>query len=133
MLVDEEDYLKYSGKKWYLSGGRYAARKTEDGIFYLHRLIAEAPSGMVVDHRNHDTLDCRKKNLRICTQEENCRNTLRCRGYYYDKLNHRFNVQYRGKYYGRYDTEKEARRAYRLASSGLSLHQVKEKMRREFA
>lgn len=44
-----------------------------------------------------------------------------------------FNVQYRGRYFGRYKTEQEARRAYRLAGSGLTLSEVKAKVRREFS
>lgn len=133
ILLDDEDFEKYGHLRWYLSGGKYAARKSGRRIVYLHRIIMDAPEGMVVDHRNHNTLDCRKQNLRICTQEENCRNTPKCRGYYFDKWAKRFNVQYRGKYFGRYQTEKEAQRAYRLASSGLTLAQVKEKVQREFA
>lgn len=132
VLVDDEDYSKYGSQKWYLSGGRYAARKTDQGIFYLHRIVMNAPKDMVVDHKNHNTLDCRKRNLRICTQPENCKNTLKCKGYYFDRWADKFNVQYRGKYYGRYATEEAAKRAYRLASSGLGLEEVKRKIEREF-
>lgn len=41
---------------------------------YLHRLLTDAPSGKVVDHLNQNTLDNRKKNLRVCLTRENLQN-----------------------------------------------------------
>jgi hypothetical protein len=40
----------------------------------VHRLIMDAKPGDLVDHRNHDTLDNRRENLRICTNAENLAN-----------------------------------------------------------
>lgn len=37
----------------------------------LHNLIITAPTGKVIDHKNHDPMDCRKSNLRICTRQQN--------------------------------------------------------------
>lgn len=52
------------------------ARRNEfkDGKQYtvlLHRVIAAAPPGLHVDHKNGDGLDCRRANLRLVTQQQN--------------------------------------------------------------
>jgi HNH endonuclease len=70
-LIDDEDYDKVSGYKWYYSGRGYA--NTNKSI-KMHRLIMDAPPGMVVDHINGNTLDNRKANLRIVKQSTNIRN-----------------------------------------------------------
>lgn len=40
----------------------------------LHRFLLNAPSGWTVDHWNHNTLDCRKTNLRIVSHGANSLN-----------------------------------------------------------
>lgn len=44
--------------------------------FRLHRVIVDAPRGLVVDHLNHDGLDNRLCNLRITTVQGNSQNLL---------------------------------------------------------
>jgi hypothetical protein len=73
--VDARDYKRISRHKWCVlskSGAPYAVRRTKDGrMIYMHREIMRAPKGSVVDHLDHNTLNNRRCNLRLCTQAEN--------------------------------------------------------------
>lgn len=40
----------------------------------LHRIVVDAPPGLTVDHINHDGLDNRQANLRVCPQSKNSQN-----------------------------------------------------------
>ena len=40
---------------------------------YLHRLIMGSPEGKVINHEDHNGLNCRKYNLTICSNAENVR------------------------------------------------------------
>jgi hypothetical protein len=42
--------------------------------YYLHRVIMDAPDGLVVDHIHHNTLDNRKSKLRVVTNATNLLN-----------------------------------------------------------
>lgn len=80
-LVDDEDAQRLSKYSWTrVSGTGYARRATTVGgkggrkvVIYMHREVVGAPRGTVVDHVNHDKLDNRRANLRVCTHKENCR------------------------------------------------------------
>lgn len=43
-------------------------------VVLLHRVIVNAQRGQYVDHINGERFDCRRSNLRICTNSENGRN-----------------------------------------------------------
>jgi hypothetical protein len=43
----------------------------------MNREILNAPPDLLVDHRNHDTLDNRRENLRLATYVENGRNRIK--------------------------------------------------------
>lgn len=73
-LVDDEDFEWLNQWKWCAAKSKkfvYAVRKVKKKMLYLHRFITSAPKGKVVDHLNHDTLDNRRTNLRVCSYREN--------------------------------------------------------------
>lgn len=68
--VDDEDYKSLSKYKTSIYLGNYKQREIT-----MHRMIMNTPKGMDTDHINHDSLDNRRSNLRICTHVENCHNS----------------------------------------------------------
>jgi hypothetical protein len=79
-LVDDEDYEDLIQFKWYALCCRntfYAARKIwvdkKQIMELMHRRILDLKfgDGKYTDHVNHNELDNRQKNLRICTNREN--------------------------------------------------------------
>jgi len=84
-LVDDEDYEKVNKYKWNAVPNnktyRASSRCTGNGKnIRMHRFIMNAPKNMDVDHINHDTLDNRKCNLRICTRSQNLMNAKKRSG-----------------------------------------------------
>lgn len=78
-LVDADDLPLIDGYTWGLRGGRtnncYVGARQNRTTVYMHRLIARAESGQMVDHVNGDKLDNRRANLRLCTFSQNNANT----------------------------------------------------------
>ena len=74
VLIDEEDYEKITKYTWWLKQNNYVYTNTKGKknrtSIYLHRLIMDAPKGLEVDHINHNPLDNRKQNLRICNKSQ---------------------------------------------------------------
>ena len=80
-LIDDDDFELVKNRNWFMgNGGRgYAICNFNKGnntwtTISMSRLITNAPPGMLVDHINHNTLDNRKCNLRICSKRENAIN-----------------------------------------------------------
>jgi len=89
-IVDTEDYKELSKYKWYAirsKRGFYAGRSVgtnRNGIgqktVRMHHVILKPPEGKFIDHINHNGLDNRKNNLRICTMQQNSWNMRKQRG-----------------------------------------------------
>ena len=76
-LVDDEDYDWLSQWKWCASQSRgrfYAVRKSEDNacIIMMHRVLCDSEE--LVDHKDGDSLNNQKDNLRPCTNQQNLQN-----------------------------------------------------------
>lgn len=77
--ISEFDW--YLGKDGYPTSYRSTDGKMKLGRGYkLHRMVMPCQKGMVVDHINHDRLDNRLSNLRICTPKQNSYNRSRQSG-----------------------------------------------------
>jgi hypothetical protein len=82
VLVDDEDDHIIADHTWCvirtIGGDReyyYVIRSNYINKGYrqvrLHRQLLDAPKGVLVDHINHNTLDNRRCNLRLCSIAEN--------------------------------------------------------------
>ena len=117
-LVDDEDYDRVMGYNWCYSEG-YAVN---DFVGRMHRFILNTPEDKVTDHINHNRLDNRRCNIRVCTQQENMCNTRRnsgsskYRGVTFNKVTNSWMAQigYNKKhfYLGHLSEEIEADRSY---------------------
>jgi len=81
VLIDVEDYNKIKNYRWYAhldkrTNSFYVRTHIERIILLsLHRVILNLTNPKIKgDHKDHNTLDNRKQNLRVCTQSENLRN-----------------------------------------------------------
>lgn len=104
VLIDEEDYNRIKKYHWtvafkpdinnfYIKCHPKSSKSSQRTTEKLHRFIMNAPEGSHVDHINHNTLDNRKSNLRICTHEENCRNKQKRKK---DKRDNSMSSKYKG-------------------------------------
>ena len=80
-IVDDEDFEGLNKYKWYANRGRrtfYAKHENKTNgvreIKRMHRIILNAPPDMEVDHINHNGLDNRRANIRLCSRRENAFN-----------------------------------------------------------
>ena len=126
-IVDAEDYEKLKDYKWCtIQGSRTFYAKTfrlSGAILAMHRLILDAPKGLYVDHIDHNGLNNRKSNLRLCTNQENLRNKLPrpgCSSKYKGVSGSKARNKFRANIYlnrkaihlGYFDSEIDAARAY---------------------
>lgn len=75
-IIDREDFNKVKNLKWHLSHYGYIVSSYERGkSLWLHRvLLGLGRNDPEVDHKNRNTLDNRKANLRLATSSQNSQN-----------------------------------------------------------
>jgi hypothetical protein len=75
-LVDEDIFEHVSILSWQLHSERYAGVKhrRKSWVFLHHLIIGAPPDGLMIDHRNRDTLDNRRANLRFASRAQNMQN-----------------------------------------------------------
>jgi hypothetical protein len=124
-LVDACDYERLNQYRWFAMKGDntyYAIRNSPQGAILMHREIMHAPKGVPVDHIDHNGLDNRRGNLRLCTVgQNNCnqgphrRGSSRFRGVSWQKNARKWaaTICYQGVHYylGLFEDEVEAARA----------------------
>jgi len=79
-LIDKEDYDKVKDYGWYSNYNKntqsfYAMTETDKKGIRMHRHLLNNPKGFDVDHIDHNTLNNRRRNLRLCTNSQNIMNS----------------------------------------------------------
>ncbi len=86
VYIDDVDYNRVMQFKWSLwknkNGNIYAVRRnhvlSEPTRVYLHRFILNVTdSKIIVDHKNHNGLDCSRNNIRLSNKSTNAQNSLK--------------------------------------------------------
>ena len=132
-LVDDEDFDELNQYKWTACynkciKGYYALRhiRLKNGkqiTILMYRVIMNTPKGMHTDHSNHNPLDNRKVNLRICTRSQNQQNrvqhknmTSKYKGVYWSKTHKKWSVRIKINkkqiHLGYFDSEIDAGKVY---------------------
>lgn len=127
-IVSPGDYEKIVCEDWQLaenrSGNLYAARIEGTKVIYMHRVIMGAAKGQIVDHKNRQTLDNRRENLRFATKGQNNRNRPKCAkgasskykgvSKRKDEKRWRASITHEGRHIhlGNFENEEDAARAY---------------------
>ena len=83
-IFDLDDYSLVTQYNWFISPNGYIKTGAAIGTLrFLHRLILNANKDEYVDHINHNPLDNRKCNLRICTCSQNGANNKQSQSIYH--------------------------------------------------
>lgn len=120
--------MLYSWSEIQKGDRRYFTDKIGRRTVYLHRLVMGDPPGLTIDHKDNNTLDCRKSNLREATYRQQLGNTrprpgtaTGLKGAYLSPTPGKFTsrirtAEGRHQHLGTFDTAEEAQAAYAAAA-----------------
>jgi hypothetical protein len=130
--IDEADVPMTERHAWsamITKRGVYAGRRENRKWVLLHREIMNAQTGWDIDHRDGNTLDCRRHNLRPATRSQNTHNSnavigaIPLRGVWFDrhKGKYRSEIRLNGVrvVVGSFSTPEEASAAYEAKRRAL--------------
>lgn len=126
-LVSDKDYERLNQWRWNISSVGYVSRnryinKISVKIL-MHREIMNTPDGLYTDHINHNKLDNRRENLRVCTPTQNAmnsstrnRNKLGIKGVVWQADRNKFavyaKVNGKSRFFGRFESLQDAANKY---------------------
>ena len=125
ILVSRRDIARLLMYRWHISDNGYAQAYISGKRVLMHRFIMKPSSDKEVDHINHNKLDNRRSNLRVCSASENHWNTrchrtnrLGVKGVYPMGPHFQARIRVHGKKFciGTYKTIEEASQAYDRAA-----------------
>ena len=134
VLVDEDNYMGLNTFNWKLCNTGYAIRNSllregrpRRGILMHRQIMGVTDPKIQVDHINHNKLDNRKCNLRLCTNTQNQYNramnfnsTSKYKGVYFNTALKYWVAQIQEKkhkiYLGYFKTKEAAAKAYNEAA-----------------
>jgi len=133
VLIDKEDLPLLKQYNWYISmtsSGPYVVRRTTAETIYLHKIILATEEQIEVDHISGNTLDNRRRNLRICSHQQNTYNTRKqahttsmYKGITWNQSRRKWQAQihtnHTTHYLGLFTDEREAARKYNEAATRL--------------
>jgi len=117
-IIDLDDMERCKQYKWCIDSHNYVMDSKNNK---LHNFILNIKPPIRSDHKNRNSLDCRKENLRICTHAENNynqglkqNNTSGYKGVSWDRGKWTARITKCGKLYllGAFDNKEEAALAY---------------------
>jgi hypothetical protein len=125
ILVDDEDWLLFALRTWYLCNGY--ARDNGDNT-YMHKLLTVKLNFQIIDHIDRNKLNNQKFNLRAATRSDNEKNkskrqthcSSKYKGVSYNKLYRKWDsyifVNNKIMRLGYFDKEEDAAKAYNEAA-----------------